>query len=303
MYKWLTVKLKQKLTRCTNSNAYSGIVRFSRCLCKAINFVIDHDGVEHAGYIAFLLMLGIFPFLVFFVAILGWVDDAYFSRTLAISIIRSAFEWMGSEFTTALRPRIEEITTAPPHSFLTLAIISGAWSASAIFDGLRTALNKAYFVKNPPTYIFRRLLSILEFVLTMVCALVIVFVLTIVPDLFKALPLNEKIKELLILSPRTNIVRLLFSYGLLFFMTSYLYLVLPHVKQKLRDTFPGSILTLLGWHMFSLLFKYYITSFPQIHLIYGSIAGVIIALVYFYACSLIFLCGAELNYQFKISLK
>ncbi len=63
---------------------------------------------------------------------------------------------------------------------------------------------------------------------------------------------------------------------------------------------PGAAIVLLGWVGFARLFSYYIHYFPQMNLIYGSLAGVIIALLYFYFCSFIFIIGAEFNFHLEV---
>ncbi len=42
------------------------IWRYIRCLAQAIFKTIEHDGIEHAGYMAFMILLSIFPFVMFF---------------------------------------------------------------------------------------------------------------------------------------------------------------------------------------------------------------------------------------------
>jgi len=78
-----------------------------------------------------------------------------------------------------------------------------------------------------------------------------------------------------------------------------MYHSIPNRSTKFVKTFPGSIVVLMGWFLFSKIFKYYLLHFPQVNFIYGSIAGVIVALLYFYACSIIFIVGAEFNYQLE----
>ena len=62
-----------------------------------------------------------------------------------------------------LEPRLGEIASGPPQGLLTIAILGAIWTASSAVEGLRTILNRAYRVKTPPAYIWRRLLSVAQF--------------------------------------------------------------------------------------------------------------------------------------------
>ncbi|WP_410528556.1 YihY/virulence factor BrkB family protein [Rickettsiales endosymbiont of Peranema trichophorum] len=274
------------------------------CVVRAIYDTIAHDGVEHAGYLAFLLMFTIFPFLVFFVAIVGAIGDKQLANTLVSLILESSW----ATFIDALIPRILEITSSPPQSLLTLAIISAIWTASSLFEGIRTALNKAYRVRVAPGYLLRRLFSFIEFAGMVTIVVLLLLVLVVLPSiwnyLYDLLSLGQKqyIGAVNVVSLMTSVAQtirylVLIVFGFIF--VAGLYYFLPNRKQKLLYTLPGSLIVLSGWIISSVVFKVYLQLFHSISIIYGSIAGIIIALLYFYICSLIFIFGAELNYQIE----
>ncbi len=278
----------------------------TKSLAKSFNDTIKHDGIEHAGYLAFLMMLAICPFLVFFVALLGNAGSSI-NHEIVDVLLNMILESSWAQFIDILRPRIIEITSAPPQSLITLAILSAIWTASSIFEGLRTILNKAYRVKQPPAYIFRRLLSIIEFMVLISTTIFVLIILVVMPSIWSATSSflleyfpeieNYKIIKLIrIEAPKMRYVVVAVSS---FVFISYIYYFLPNRKHKLIYTFPGTFAVMIAWSGFTMIFKYYVKSFPQISLIYGSIAGVIIALLYFYACSLILIYGAELNYNIE----
>jgi membrane protein len=71
------------------------------------------------------------------------------------------------------------------------------------------------------------------------------------------------------------------------------YYYAPDVEQRFRWISPGSIVAVVAWLLFSLAFSLYVEfgSFDA----YGSIAGIIILMLYIYYSSFIMLIGAELN--------
>ena len=283
------------------------ITKITKAFFKSIVSTIKHDGIEHAGYMSFLLMLSIFPFLVFFVAIIGTLSNtAGFPvvATLTSAIIDSP--WAG--FINSLKPRIIEISNLPPQNFLTIAILSAVWTASSIFEAIRTTLNRAYNINNPPSYILRRLFSIFEFMVVTMIIFIAILILVIMPIVWRFL--EDHINYIpnlhnifIILTDDSKLLRsiILYIFGTVF--VSYIYYSLPNRKQRLFPVLPGVFTVLICWSIFSNTFKYYISYFPQINMIYGSIAGIIISLLYFYFCSLILIFGAEFNYALEISLK
>jgi membrane protein len=80
--------------------------------------------------------------------------------------------------------------------------------------------------------------------------------------------------------------------------TSILYYALPNVKQKFSQTLPGSILAVILWITLVNFFSLYLENFNQMNFVYGSIAGIIVSLMFFYLISLVFIFGAEFNYNF-----
>ena len=89
----------------------------------------------------------------------------------------------------------------------------------------------------------------------------------------------------------------MFSGGLLFFVVALLYYTLPNIKQTLSAVLPGALVTVSLWAMAVKGLRLYLQSFDQMNIIYGSLAGMIAALLFFYIINVIFIFGAEFNYQ------
>jgi membrane protein len=74
-----------------------------------------------------------------------------------------------------------------------------------------------------------------------------------------------------------------------------IYYFAPAAKQKFRWISPGSILAFVFWLIFSLLFSLYASTAGSYNETYGSLAGVIVLMLYVYYSALIMLTGAEIN--------
>jgi membrane protein len=260
----------------------------------AVFDTIKQDGIEHAGYLAFLSILALFPSLIFLISIIG-----YFGASgVGIKVTQSLLSVLPKEMGDALAPRIIEIILGPPQSFLTIAIIGVIWTASSSVEGCRTILNRAYRIAFPPPYLLRRLFSILEFFAIIFSLIAGIFVFVIAPILIKVLKEKFNLNHLGF-DPNIFYLNRLAGFWLLVCAVSTLYYTLPNAKQKITQTVPGSILVVGIWMALIKIFFYYIANFQQFNLVYGSLAGVIISLMFFYLVSLVFIFGAEFNYHFN----
>jgi membrane protein len=79
------------------------------------------------------------------------------------------------------------------------------------------------------------------------------------------------------------------------FTFAVIYYFAPAVEQRFRWISPGAVLAFGFWLVFSLLFSYYASTFGSYNETYGSLAGVIIFMLYIYYSALIMLVGAEMN--------
>lgn len=252
---------------------------------------IDQDGIEHAGYLAFLSILSLFPFLIFLISIIGFFG----ASEDGIHTIQRALSYLPNELVEALLPRITEITSGPPQRFLTIAIIGVIWTASSSVEGCRTILNRAYRVESPPPYLWRRFISIIEFFVISFSIVVGIFTFVIIPRFFKSI--EPKFSTIEQINFDFFYLRHIATFILLVSAVSLLYYALPNVKQSLKRTIPGSILTVSLWIALEKLLILYINTFKQVNFVYGSLASVIISLMFFYIMSLIFIIGAEFNYH------
>ncbi len=257
---------------------------------------IDHDGIEHAGYLSFLLMLSILPFIFFLALIVALIGSSHFFEYITHLIIDD------NNLIIVLKPRIKELLDKPPHNLLTIAVLSAIWTSSSIFEAMRTVLNKANRVDSTPPYIIRRFLSVIEFMIVIIITIFVIFFLTLFPKLvvnFSKYIKSDNIEFLLNLENQTSFFRSFASAMFGSVILAFLYYFLPNTKQRFSDALPGSVLAIALWICCAKLFTYYIDSFHQISTIYGSIASVIIALLFFYFSSFIFILGAEFNFHVR----
>lgn len=260
------------------------------CLYEAAINTINHDGVEHAGYMSFMILLSIFPFIIFFLAITSFVG----ASELGQHFIELLLENMPEHTTDLIKNRLNEISKTPPQSLLTLAIVGSIWTASSFVECLRTILNRVHNITTPPTYIRRRLLSIIQFFIISLLISFTVTLLIIVPIALGKIPnITDIIKGY---GSILNLSRYLLTPIILFLATSLLYYIVPNVKLAFVDVVPGSILTVLLWVCSGHLLSSNIIYYNQLNIVYGSLGSIIVTLIFFYIINTLFIYGAEFNH-------
>jgi len=264
-----------------------------KCGWDAIVTTINHDGIEHAGYLAFLALLALFPFLVFMVAVIGVIGQGE-AGTYYISQL---LDMLPQHIAVALKPRVVEIVSGPPQGLLTVSILGAIWTASSAVEGMRTILNRAYHVATPPAYWFRRGLSVLQLLLFTFLTISGMILMVTVPLLIENIETLLGIHVTVIDKNYVNHIVMLISVATLFAGVSSVYYFIPNIKQRFVSVAPGAAMVVLFWLGAAQLFSLYLSHFEQVNLIYGSLGGIIATLVFFYICNMIFIFGAEFNYQ------
>lgn len=277
-----------------NRHYPSAILRISlRCIRNATLNTINHDGIEHAGYLAFLSLLALFPFLVFIVAAVGFIGQG----EAGASFITTLLQALPRDITSALKPRVVEIISGPPQGLLTVSILGAIWTASSAVEGLRTILNRAYHVGTPPAYWLRRSLSILQLLVFAFLMIIGIVLMVLIPLVLHHI--EDWLHVRFTVEHQLYVGRVAYyaTISVLFIAVCAIYYSIPNIKQRLLSIAPGAVVVVAAWLGAAQLFTLYLSNFNQVNLIYGSLGSIIATLVFFYICNIIFIFGAELNYQ------
>ncbi len=262
------------------------------CFWQAAVDAVNHDGVEHAGYLSFVTLLAICPFLVLLTTIASWFGELQ----LGGYFIQMMLDNLPRDVAKGLEPRIVELAAGPPQGLLPIALIAAVWTSSSTIEGMRTVLNRAYRVSTPPSYWFRRSLSILQFLMFTAALMVILMILIFAPLAGEFIKNHISLDVAMYL--QIKLIGMLLISLVLFVIVALFYYLLPNIKQTLKDVVPGAALTVVLWILTASLFSSYLAHFDQVNVVYGSLEGIIVSLFFFYMMNLIFIYGAEFNHLF-----
>ncbi len=270
--------------------------KFLKLFYKAGERTVTDDGIEHAGYLSFLAILSIFPSLIFMFTLAGSIGR----QDYGAEFISQLSKILPVDVMNALTPSINEILSGPPQGILTIAIIGILWTASSAVEGVRNILNKVYRVKNPPHYLFRRGISILQFVILIFVVITAMFFLTVVPGIVENLEIKFRVN--IHINESLSNLRYLISSSILFFGIATTYYILPNIKQTIVNVLPGALICVGLWLAVIYGFTSFVKYYSNASNVYGSLAGIILTLLFFYVLNIIYIYGAEFNFLLEKAL-
>ena len=269
------------------------LLRFGTLKATVQEFLRD-DALGLAAQLAYYLILALFPFILFLVAVL----DAFGSSSPAF--VNELFDYLRRVMPAQVFDLIETYTertlrnedTAP--GLLSVGILGTIWAASGAFSALINALNRAYDVQETRPFWKVKGIAILMTLGLSVLVLGGVLLLISGPSI------GEAIAEVFTLDDEFvvvwNVAR--WPVALLFMVATValLFYFAPDAGQPFRWITPGGFVGIALWVLASLAFNLYLSSdFNSYNKTYGSIGTVIILLLYLYISSLTILFGATLN--------
>jgi membrane protein len=269
-----------------------GLVDFFKLTYKEMNE--DHV-MAFAGNLTYKALFAVFPFFTFLLSLLGIFN----ATDLVKTTVNKLSGVVPESAITFVEDQLLGITQSQAESAFTFgAIISIAlalWGVSGAFRSVMEAMNVMYSVEEDrpfwKVYGLSIFMSLAVVVLLVGALVLVVFGESIGVTVADLVGLGSVFATLWsILQWPVVACVVLFTFSLVYYFA-------PAARQRFRWISPGSILAFVFWLIFSLLFSLYASTFGgnSYNETYGSLAGVIVLMLYVYYSALIMLVGAEMN--------
>ncbi len=251
-----------------------------------LNFY-NSDNLTYAASIAYYGLLSLFPVLLLGFALLGGATADPNSRNQVLSFV---LQYFPAQFDFITR-QLDEFRT---HS-VTLGVagtVALIWGALGVFGAISTAVNYAWGVDKQRSFWKHKLYSFLMLAiaeLILLVALLLVSATEVASASWFAGVLSN-FPGLLILRGFT--VR--YATTLLFILVvGLVYYFIPNAQVRFRDVWIGALVTGLLWKGALEGFSWYVRDTSRFTRVNGSIAVVVIFLVWAYVQAVILLYGVE----------
>ena len=263
-----------------------------RLIARTLQEMSDDDATHMAAAMSYYALVSLFPLTLGLISITSFfLQDALTQKTIV--------DWVAS-----FLPGSESLVTANIDVVLqsrntigVFAIIGLFWTGSAVFGGITRSINRAWDVhQDRPLYLSKAR----QLVMALLTGLLFLFSTSIstflsVYERFASLgfPYAETLVE-------TSSIVILYasSFVLVLAVFLLLYKFVPNTKTYWRFIWVGALVAAALFEITKNLFIWYLNTFTNFGSVYGTLASVVVFLLWAYLSGLILILGAELSSEY-----
>ena len=269
---------------------------FVKAVKRLVISIIENDFYGMAAEMGFMMVIGIFPFMLLLMAIFGWMGNkSYMDPILLVLSNIMPEQAMNLILTVLSEVMIFEQGGTLAAIGIIVTIVLSTNGIAVVLKGL----NRAYKVEETRNFIYTRVLSfIMVFVNTLVLFLsinLIIFGKVFVNFAVNHLHMSKQI-ALVLLTLRWPV-----AFLALYVMAFLSYYILPDLRGneafKRASALPGSLFFCTFWLVGSWGFSVYVNNLKTYNFVYGIIGAFIVLMVWLYYTSILLLIGGEINSQ------
>lgn len=266
-------------------------------LRRTISEFRNDQCTDLAAGLTYYSVLALFPGLLAVVSLLGLGGANNASvRTTILDVLDPL---VNASTLDSVRKLIDQLTSSQAAGYTLVVGLAGAlWSASGYVGAFSRAMNRVYGVEEGrPFWKLRPLQLVITVITVALCVVGLVILLVSGPvarSVGDALDIGNTALDVWNIAKWPGLaVVVSLAVALLYYMT-------PNVRQpRFRWVSPGAFVAILVWVAASVGFAFYVANFSAYNRTYGSLAAVIIALLWLWLTNLALLFGAELDAELE----
>ncbi|MBB2986033.1 YihY/virulence factor BrkB family protein [Terracoccus luteus] len=245
-----------------------------------------------AAALTYYAVLALFPAVIALLSLVGLVGQGQQVVDALTQVLRDVG---GGSVADAITPALQSLSSTSAAGFaFVFGLVAALWSASGYVTSFGRAMNRIYEVREGrPFWKLRPVMLALTLVTVVLIALVAL-------SLVLTGPVARAVGDVIGLGDTAvtvwNIAKWPVMLAVVIVIVALLYYVTPNIKQpKFRWISVGASLAIVVWIVASALFGLYVANFSDYNKTYGSLAGVVVFLLWLWLTNLALLFGAELD--------
>jgi membrane protein len=268
---------------------YSEIRLTSLAIWRGVMGVYSSYDLTFASSIAYYSLLSLFPFFLLVLSILGSVSSDPNDRAAILAFVLRYFPRQ-FEFVTTQLASMEDarIRLGVAGSLLMI------WASMGVFGAITSAVNHAWGVDRTPSYLKHKLISFTMLVAASVLLLVGLLLVTAI-NLIEA----RWFAVVALHAPRLAVLHHFAvqwaSTAVFIAVVGLIFYFVPNAKVRFRDVWVGAVVTGLLWRGALSAFSWYVRDLSRFSHIHGSIAAVVVFLIWVYISAVLLLYGVEVT--------
>lgn len=247
----------------------------------------EDDIISKAGDLTFKMLLSLFPFILFLMAL-----ASYFEIDVTV-LIDGMYQGLPADIVDFIAPFMIELFEIRRPQMLSISFLIMLFSASGGFNTAMKGINKAHGHIDERNFFHRRLISI---------ALVLVFAVAIISAMIMLIFNNTIYNFAMNHLYNTAFLNVIFSFfgylvsiGILLFSVIIINSLSLAKKKHFSAILPGASVTVVCWVLLSRAFSVYVNNFSNHSALYGSVAGIMLFLIWLNLVCTFMLIGSEIN--------
>jgi membrane protein len=265
-------------------------------LRRTVREFLDDGGTDLAAALTYYSVLAIFPGLIALLSLVGIFGEAQASVDLIQEILAPL---VSSDLREQIEPVLRGVASSDAAGVtLVVGLLGALWSASGYVGGFSRAMNRIYEVEEGRPFWRLRPMQLLVTVTSVVLCAVSLLILIV------SGPVAEAVGNAIGLGDD-----LLVAWGyakwpvlalVVMVLVALLYYATPNVDfVRFRVISVGAFVAIMVWLVASIGFAFYVANFSSYNATYGSVAGVVIALLWLWITNVALLFGAELDAELE----
>jgi membrane protein len=263
---------------------------------KTLREFSEDQCTDQAAALTYYAVLALFPALLALLSLLGVVNQADKAVTTVLEVLKPL---VAPSTLQTFEPVLRDLASSQGAGVTLVIGLAGAlWSASGYVGAFGRAMNRVYEIEEGrPFWKLRPLMILITLVAVVLSALVLVMLVVsgkLADSVGRALGLGSAAVTVWQFAKWPI---LLVVVGL---VVALLYYATPNVKQpKFRWISVGAACAIVIWILASVAFAFYVANFGSYDKTYGSLAGVIVALLWLWLTNVALLLGAEIDSELE----
>lgn len=258
------------------------------------NKSLQDEVLGRAAQLSYYILLALFPTLLVLTALLGVFSvQGYMSQLM--SYLRQV---LPNDALSMVERFLQQVASGSGTNILSLGALGALWASSSGVAAITDALNVVYGIKTDSRPFWRVRLTAIALTIGLAG-----FVILSVALVLYGTRLSAWIADLIGLGWVFVVVWNLLQWPvvatIMLFVVGIIYYVCPDIRQDWRWVTPGSAFAMAMWFVVSLGFKLYVDNFGDYNKVYGSIAGVIVLMLWLYLSGMVLLVGGEINAEIE----
>lgn len=254
----------------------------------------EDEILGRAAQLSYYVLLALFPALIVLTALMGLLSVQNYMPEL-MSYLRTV---LPGDALSMVERFLEQIAQGSGANILSFGGLGALWASSSGVTAIMEALNVVYDVKEDPRPFWRVRLTAI--VLTIGLAGFVIFSVALV---LYGEHIAAWVAGWVGLGPLFTRAWIILQWpviiALMLTVVACIYYFCPAIEQDWRWVSPGSVFAVGMWIVVSLGFKAYVENFGNYNAVYGSIAGVIVLMLWLYLSGAVLLLGGEINAEIE----